>query len=160
MELRTRYRIVFLYRELVNGKCADTPCLYKNSGAIDGDAFQEFVQFSKEIEDALPTKCIIKDGWTGVCIITYVVKEKFVYAAKVAYIFKKRKDGVPIAFKIDVKTGKKKQVNYKFAMRRNKAQVRRVKKAQTKHKLAKKKVIKQYQKFAGCKSRDVKYLNR
>jgi hypothetical protein len=157
IKLRTRYRIVFLYRELRNGKCIDTPMLYKNSGAVDGDAFKEYVQFAKEVYDSLPKKCILDDGWTGVCIITYIVKEKFVYHAKVEYIFKTRKDGVPIAFKVDVRTGKKKQINQKTAMRRHKAQGRRIITAKKKHKVSKKKVIKQYQMYAGCRSPDMAY---
>jgi len=132
--------------------------MYKNSGAVDGDAFREYVEFSKEIENSLPTKCIIDDGWTGVCIITYKLKEKFVYHKKIYHIFKTRKDGVMIAYQVDVRTGRKKQINKKVAMRRHKAQLRREKKSKKKLAEAKKQVIKQYQRYAGCRSTDVKYI--
>ena len=159
VELRTRYRIVFLYRELRNGKCVDTPLYYKLSGAVDGDAYKQYVQFAKEVYDTLPKKCIIKGG-SGVCIITYVIKEKFIYHKKIYYTFAIRKDGAKIAYKVDVKTGKKKQANYKAALRNNRAQGRREKIAAKKHKVTKKKVIKQFQMFKGCYSPDMAYKGR
>ena len=158
-KLRTRYRIVFLYRELREDKCVDTPMYYKLSGAVDGDAFQEYVNFAKEVYDTLPKKCIIKDG-SGVCIVTYIIKEKFVYQKKIYHVFSIRKDGVKIAYQVDAATGKKKQIKYKDAMRRHKAQVRREKKAEKKHKVAKKKVVNQFQMYKGCYSPDMAYKGR
>lgn len=159
IKLRTRYRIVFLYRELRNGECVETPMYYKLSGAVEGDAFKEYKAFTEEVYDTLPEKCIIADG-SGVCIITYIIKEKFIYHKKIYYIFKVRKDGAKIAYKVDVKTGKKRQVNYKASMRNNRAQARREKIAAKKHKAAKKEVIKQFQMFNGCYSPDMAYKGR
>ena len=161
-KLRTRYRIVFLYYEFRNGKCLteETPEYFKLSGAVDGDAFQQYVNFAKEVHDTIPRKCIIDDGHTGVCIATYIMKEKFVYHKKIYHIFKTRKDGVKIAYQVDAVTEKKKQMNYKAAMRRHKAQVRREKKAAEKHKVAKKKTVKEFEMYKGCYSPDLAYKGR
>ena len=188
MKLRTRYRIVFLYREEVSNKCEGTPLYYKLSGAVEGDAFDQYVGFAEEVFDAIPEKCIITEG-SGVCIVTYVQKEPlkkvkftpetFTYKKKVDYVFSTRKDGVKIAYKKNMKTGKKKQTNFKKARKNYNSQQNRVKK-QTKmfvvkekarmeqhlfmeqqkattHKAARKKVIKQYQMYKGCYSPDLIY---
>ena len=163
IELRTRYRIVFLYRELRKGKCVDTPLYYKLSGAVDGDAFEHYKAFAKEVYDSLPKKCIIgKDelGGSGVCIVTYIFKGKFIYHKKIYHVFTIRKDGAKIAFKVDAKTGKKKQVNYRAALKNDRAQGRREKIARKKYKMAKKKVIKQFQMYQGCYSPDMAYKGR
>ena len=132
---------------------------YKLSGAVDGDAYEQYVNFAKEVYDTLPKKCIIKGG-SGVCIITYILKEKFIYHKRIYYVFTARRDGVKIAYKVDVTTGKKTQVKYKTALKNNRAQIRREKIARKKHKEAKKKVIKQFQKFKGCHSPDMAYKGR
>lgn len=188
MKLRTRYRIVFLYREDVDNKCEGTPLYYKLSGAVDGDAYEQYVGFAEEVFDAIPEKCIIKEG-SGVCIVTYIQKEPlkkvkftpetFTYKKKVDYVFGVRKDGVKIAYKKNMKTGKKKQINFKKARKNYNSQQGRVRK-QTKtfekkekvrmeehlfqekqkattHRMARKKVIKQYQMYQGCYSPDLIY---
>lgn len=192
VKLRTRYRIVFLYREEIKNKCVGTPLYYKLSGAVDGDAYEEYKQFAEEVLDTISEKCIIKDG-SGVCIITYVMKEKFVfkekfiieeyvYKAKVQYEFKVRKDGVKIAYKINTKTGTKVQTNYKKARKNHNSQqsrmrvtkrkydVRQLKRKrayslrkdekQASHRVAKKKVLKQFQLYQGCYSPDMAYKGR
>lgn len=192
-QLRTRYRIVFLYRELRNGKCVETPEFYKLSGAVDGDAFTQYREMALEVYDTIPKKCIIKDG-SGVCIVTYQMKETFVfkekfvsapdfvYHARVSYILTKNKKGVNIAYKVNPKTGKKTQTNYKKAKKNNTAQMGRIRKATKKytakelerkqaysqrkkdlaeqHRVRKKVVLKQFTMFEGCTSPDMAYKGR
>lgn len=192
MKLRTRYRIVFLYYESDGKKCLkdETPSLYKLSGAVDGDAFDQYQGFAEQVEDAIPEKCIIADG-SGVCVITYQMKDPykkkhftskpFSYNARVSYIITTTKTGVKRAYKVD-KNGKKKQTNYKKAKKNASAQASRIRKAQKKHTIAelkrrgdfdtqqseavfehrrrKKIVLKQYQRFQGCYSPDMAYKGR
>lgn len=169
IELRTRYRIVFLYREERNGKCVETPLFFKLSGAVDGDAFKEYKQFALEVYDTIPKKCLIEEE-SGVCITTYIIKKiektEFIYKRRIYYIFTTRKDGTKIAYKVDAKTGKKKQVIYKKAMRNHQAQMNREKKQRTKHEAKEKKIIgkkesvKQFEMFSGCYSPDIIYKGR
>jgi len=192
MKLRTRYRIVFLYYENDGKKCLtdETPSLYKLSGAVDGDSFNEYREIAKEVEETIPKKCIIKDG-SGVCVITYEMKDPykkkhfiskpFSYKLRVSYVLTTTVTGVKRAYKIDSK-GKKKQTNYKKAKKNNASQKRRILKAQQKHTFAelnrhkkfdaeqataetmhrtkKKIVLKQYARFLGCYSPDMAYKGR
>lgn len=192
MKLRTRYRIVFLYYEHDGKKCLkdETPSLYKLSGAVDGDAFAEYQAIAEEVEDAIPSGCIIKDG-SGVCVITYQMKDPFkkkqftsapfVYKTRVSYVLTTTKTGVKRAYKVN-KKGKKVQTNYKKAKKNASGQIRRIRIAQQKHTVTelkrrgdfdniqgrrslehrtrKKIVLKQYQRFAGCYSPDMAYKGR
>jgi len=192
MKLRTRYRIVFLFYENDGKKCLkdETPSLYKLSGAVDGDAFEEYRSIAMEVEETIPKKCIIKDG-SGVCVITYQMKEPykkkmftskpFSYKARVSYVLTTTKTGIKRAYKVD-KKGKKVQTNYKKARKNNNSQKSRIRKAQQKHTYAeldrrtafdnqermsqdqhrvkKKTVIKQYARFKGCYSPDMAYKGR
>jgi hypothetical protein len=192
MKLRTRYRIVFLFYENDGKKCLkdETPSLYKLSGAVDGDAFDEYKQIAMEVEETIPRKCIIKDG-SGVCVITYQMKEPykkkhftskpFFYKSRVSYVLTTTKTGVKRAYKVD-KKGKKVQTNYKKARKNNAAQKRRIVKSQQKHtytelhrrenfdnqermlqdlhRTRKKTVVKQYAIFKGCYSPDMAYKAR
>jgi len=160
MEYRTRYRIALLYYEVdgITGKCIrDTPSLIKKSGAYDGDVFKETMAMIKEIYEMVPKKCIIKEE-SGICVITYVMKEKFVYHTKVFYVLKKDKAGRNIAYQGDSKTGKLKRHAFKAAVRKNKAQTKRSKTAAGKHRVAKKVVVKQFQVYKGCTSPDMNFL--
>lgn len=160
MVYRTRYRIALLYYEVdgETGKCIrDTPSLIKKSGAYDGDVFKETMAMIKEIYEMVPKKCIIKEE-SGICVITYVMKEKFVYHTKVFYVFKKDKNNRNLAYQGDSKTGKLKRHAYKAAIRKDKAQQRRSKKAEGKHRVSKKKVVKQFQVYKGCTSPDMNFL--
>jgi thiol:disulfide interchange protein len=166
-----------MHREIIDNKCSDgTPFFFKRTGAYDGDLFEHYVEYAKQTFAALPTikgyikfpknakaeekafrrKCIVKDG-SGVCIVLYEMKEKFVYRNKIYYTFSKNKNGVKIAYKVDVVTGKKKQAKYKKAKKNYNAQKSRTRKAAKKHKQAKKKVRKQYQVLQGCYSPDMAY---
>lgn len=193
MKLRTRYRIVFLYYEHDSKmKCLknETPSRYKLSGAVDGDAFDQYQGFAEAVEDAIPKKCIIQDG-SGVCIVTYQMKDPykkqhftskpFTYKARVSYIITTTKAGVKRAYKVD-KKGKKKQTNYKKAKKNALSQASRIRRVQQKHTVAelkrrgdfdsqqvqtsfkhkkrKKVVLKQYQRFQGCYSPDMAYRGR
>ena len=188
-KLRTRYRIVFLYKEEVRGKCEGSPFFHKDSGATDGDAFDYYVEYAEQVYDAIPKKCLIKDG-SGVCIVVYEMKEKFFYKevytpkvyafkARVHYELTTRKDGVKIAYKVNPKTGKKTQYNYKKARKNNTSQQGRMRRsknvfavkqvarkksydarksnAESIHRKTKKRVLKQYQMFGGCYSPDMAY---
>jgi len=192
MKLRTRYRIVFLYYESDGKKCLkdETPSFYKLSGAVDGDSFAEYKQLAEEVEDMIPSKCMIPDG-SGVCIVTYIIKEPFKkkyftskplsYKSRVSYILTVTKTGVNRAYKVDKKV-KKIITNYKKAKKNNASQKRRILKAQQKHTFSelkrhkdfdnrqataesmhrsKKKIpIKQYERFMGCYSPDMAYKGR
>jgi|LGVF01.2.fsa_nt_gb hypothetical protein len=189
MKLRTRYRIVFLYYENDGKKCLtdETPSLYKLSGAVDGDSFNEYRQMAMEVEETIPNKCIVKDG-SGVCVITYEMKDPykkkhftskpFSYKGRVSYVLTTTKTGVKRAYKVDSK-GKKSQTNYKKAKKNDSSQKRRILKAQQKHtfteldrrtkfdnqqataetmhRTKKKIVLKQYARFQGCYSPDMAY---
>ena len=192
MTLRTRYRIVFLFYENDGKKCLtdETPSLYKLSGATDGDAFEEYKAIAKEVEETIPSKCIIKDG-SGVCVITYEMKEAykksqftsktFFYKSRVSYVLTTTKTGIKRAYKVD-KTGKKTITGYKKAKVNAASQKRRIIKAQQKHtftelkrretfdnqermahdlhRTKKKIVLKQYARFQGCYSPDMAYKGR
>ena len=146
MKLRTRYRIVFLYYENNGKKCLtnETPSFYKLSGADDGDQFAHYKAFAQEVEATIPKKCIIKDG-SGVCVVTYIMKEPykktpfisepFSYKARVSYVLTVTKTGVKRAYKVDSK-GKKTQTNYKKAKKNQASQNSRIRKSQQKHTVA------------------------